>query len=136
MKWKTVIGIVLIIVSIAAMVFWETKGREMVFPPQPPVVNIPEGEIIEEPSVFENGDSYFNIPASWIYSRSSLMAPGYGVALYLMDEALERPCLGHYRIAAVEDAYVEILCKLPDYYMLHDILTVKEAPQVLMVMED
>ena len=56
MKWKTLLGIVLIVGSLLTLVFWELKGREMLLlsPVLTAVVDIDAGTIMHQKDFAEN----------------------------------------------------------------------------------
>ena len=50
MKWKSILGILLVILSVAAMYFWETKGRDsfLLMPVLAAAGDIAEGQVVSE----------------------------------------------------------------------------------------
>ena len=78
------------------------------------------------------GESYYVLPASWIWSRSSLTAEGDECSLYLMPD---KKLLGSYR-AAIVGENVEIVCRPQDYFMLCDELRFSKDASLLIVIND
>ena len=50
MKWKSIAGIILVVLSVAAMYFWETKGRDsfLLMPVLAAAKDIDAGTVVSE----------------------------------------------------------------------------------------
>lgn len=79
MKWKSIAGIFLVILSVAAMYFWETKGRDnfLLAPVLAAAVDIEPGTIVSEKDF-----TVLRVPPETIASAS--LMPSEGVHIYGM----------------------------------------------------
>ncbi len=79
MKWKSIAGIILVILSVAAMYFWETKGRNsfLLVPVLAAAEDIDAGQIVAEEHF-----TVLRVPPETV--AAATLAPSEGVHIYGM----------------------------------------------------
>ncbi len=120
--WKTMLGLMLIALSLYAMYIWSLKGKEayaraaLEASEREAAIKAEEAKDPYE-GMYKKDMSFYVIPSDWIYSRSTKMQSGSTVGVYSM--AL-REKFGSFGVAIVSDDSVEIVCTLDDYYRITD----------------
>lgn len=77
------------------------------------------------------GESFYVLPSSWIYSRSSLTEEGDECSIYLMPD--ERK-LGSYTAVLVGEN-VEIICSSEEYFRIYEELNANAGSSLLIVID-
>ena len=140
--WKTMLGMILIALSLYAMYTWSLKGKEayaraaLEAAEREAAVKAEEAKDPYE-GIYKKDMSFYVIPSDWIYSKSTKMQSGSTVGIYSM--AL-REKFGSFAVAFVGADSVEIVCTLDDYYRIIDnikLLTESDliTEDLLLVME-
>lgn len=136
---KTIIGIVLIIAALGAMYMWNAAGREKAEALKQEQVELAES-IIEPKKTkaeiaFDKNCSLFPLSTEWIFAKSNLLNVGDIVGVYFRDT---KEKLGSFEVAYISEDYVDIMCKLKDFYKIDDYLKELESEdkaQLILVME-
>ena len=136
--WKTALGILLIAAAVAAMYFWNAKGREkmMALEAEKAAAEAEKEVVVDSRiGVLALEKSYFVIPKTQIYHISNYIKAGDIVGIYHIehldtDEEYTPEKYGSFEIANIGEDTVEIICDLSDFSVLYD------AGQLLFVLEE
>ncbi len=131
--WKIILGLVLIGAALAAMYFWNQKGREKLAEAQPEISEVVSEIVVKDPvkETLKAGLSFFPIKSEWINTKSSKLKVGDIVAIYaqypmepeypieseppMEPEYPEIEDLGSFEVAVLTENTLEIACTLENY---------------------